>query len=1169
MRVQRLDLIAYGPFSGTSLDLSAGNAGLHLVYGDNEAGKSTSLRALIAWLFGIPTRTDDNFLHAYPQLRVGGVLQLSSGDEIAFVRRKANKGTLLHPESGDPMDDSALERFLPGIDELLFTRLYGIDHERLIKGGQEILKQSGDLGQALFSAAAGTADLRKLMDQLDEGADDLFKPRGSTKLVNQAVARFRDAYKRVKDASLPVAQWRKLQDELVLANKTIGLVEAEIKHLSRDKSRLERLRRVRGVLAQRRDVLRRSDELGDVLLLPEEFGEMRRRAQDRLQGAEESLKRAEGKLTPRRVELDGLSVRGDLLESEKTISSLYKELGAVEKGAGDRPRQDGKRRLLRNEAKQVLEGVRPDLGLDDAESLRPLMNNLKWIAGLAQEHGLLEDRDKGAAGTLRDIEDESKALRQELDGLGRSGADVTDLKAAVASARKAGDLEKRLAEAVELAKLEQASCAEELARLGRFSGSIDELALLSPPVAETLDRFERRNDALDDRARDRERRRKELELERAKAQQDLHALLSLTDVPSVEDLEGARSLRDEGWQLVRRKFIAGESVEAEAQSYAGDRDLPAAYEQNVATADEVSDRLRHDADQVHKRVHLETLIERLDSDAARVAEEAGADEEDRGRCDTEWRAIWAPMSIDPATPREMKQWLPRVDRLLARGESARRAKTATERMEAERRAHVEALTGQLAALDATPETESSGLEELLNGCEQRIELEESAATSQLELERSIREKQVRLERAQVDLKSVRAEMVRWEQEWRQSIDGLGLKPDAHPEQTTAFTEQLAIFFGKLDQSEDLGRRIYGIDQYAREFEEKVFAFADKVELDHNGQDAAEVVGLLHRELKHAGEARARRTALEGQIQELDEEAEDARATIHSERERLTALRKQARVESDEGLERAEEHSKTHRMLQQSLDTLQQELARNGDGITVEELEREEQASDMDAVEADLQQASSELEDLQQRRDSLRDQRRSLQDEIQAKDGSATAAEASEDAEQHLAAVVSGAEQYLRLKIASLILEEQIERYRKANQAPVLSRAGELFRRLTLDAFAGLRDELDDRGKPVLLGVRPDDREVGVAGMSDGSRDQLFLALRHATLEQHLQGAEPMPFVVDDILIGFDDGRTRACLEVLAELARKTQVLLFTHHRRVVELAGAINAEAGVYVHELG
>ena len=125
----------------------------------------------------------------------------------------------------------------------------------------------------------------------------------------------------------------------------------------------------------------------------------------------------------------------------------------------------------------------------------------------------------------------------------------------------------------------------------------------------------------------------------------------------------------------------------------------------------------------------------------------------------------------------------------------------------------------------------------------------------------------------------------------------------------------------------------------------------------------------------------------------------------------------------------------------------------------------------------------------------------------------------------------------------------------------------MFSRLTLGSYASLRDELDN-GKPILLGVRPNDVEVPVDGMSDGSRDQLYLSLRLATLEQHLGKSEPMPFVVDDILIGFDDNRTRVCLDVLAELAASTQVLLFTHHRRVIELASEINADAGVFVHEL-
>ena len=120
MRIDRLDLLAYGPFTDQSLDLSGGDFGLHLIYGDNEAGKSTSLRALIAWLYGIPARTSDSFLHSNSQLRIGGQLRLTDGSAIEFVRRKGNKDTLLNYGTSDPMDDKSLVPFIPaGIDENL------------------------------------------------------------------------------------------------------------------------------------------------------------------------------------------------------------------------------------------------------------------------------------------------------------------------------------------------------------------------------------------------------------------------------------------------------------------------------------------------------------------------------------------------------------------------------------------------------------------------------------------------------------------------------------------------------------------------------------------------------------------------------------------------------------------------------------------------------------------------------------------------------------------------------------------------------------------------------------------------------------------------------------------------------------------------------------------
>ena len=87
-------------------------------------------------------------------------------------------------------------------------------------------------------------------------------------------------------------------------------------------------------------------------------------------------------------------------------------------------------------------------------------------------------------------------------------------------------------------------------------------------------------------------------------------------------------------------------------------------------------------------------------------------------------------------------------------------------------------------------------------------------------------------------------------------------------------------------------------------------------------------------------------------------------------------------------------------------------------------------------------------------------------------------------------------------------------------------------------------------------------------MSSGTRDQLFLALRLATLKEYLGRSEPMPFVVDDVLVNFDDERARAALEVLAQLSERTQVLLFTHHGRIREQAEELGERAAVSVLEL-
>jgi uncharacterized protein YhaN len=184
-------------------------------------------------------------------------------------------------------------------------------------------------------------------------------------------------------------------------------------------------------------------------------------------------------------------------------------------------------------------------------------------------------------------------------------------------------------------------------------------------------------------------------------------------------------------------------------------------------------------------------------------------------------------------------------------------------------------------------------------------------------------------------------------------------------------------------------------------------------------------------------------------------------------------------------------------------------------------------------------------------------------------GDSHAADAAADAEEALARVRTHAERYCRAKLAAVVLGREIERYREENQGPLLSRAGSLFAELTLGAYSGVRAGFDDRDKPALLCVRAGGVEVDVGGLSEGTRDQLYLALRLASLQRYAEIAEPMPLVLDDVLVQLDDERARAALSVLMEMATRMQILFFTHHARLVELAREAAAPGfALHVHEL-
>lgn len=153
-----------------------------------------------------------------------------------------------------------------------------------------------------------------------------------------------------------------------------------------------------------------------------------------------------------------------------------------------------------------------------------------------------------------------------------------------------------------------------------------------------------------------------------------------------------------------------------------------------------------------------------------------------------------------------------------------------------------------------------------------------------------------------------------------------------------------------------------------------------------------------------------------------------------------------------------------------------------------------------------------------------------------------------------------AEEYLETATAAKLLKWAVDCYRDRKQGPMLQRASAIFSTLTLGAFRRLVVDYE-KDIPTLSAQRESGQAVEVEGLSEGTRDQLFMALRIAAIELQLEHTKPLPFVADDLFINFDDERARAGLEVLRDLSGRTQVIFLTHHAHLIPLARQVLGES--------
>ena len=1157
MRIRQLDLIRYGHFTDVSIPLPANTSDIQIVLGDNEAGKSTAMAGAEDLLFGIPQNSPRNFLHEYSAMRIGATLE--KGRDMLKIRRRKGKNDTLLCERDLPIasGEGALAPYLGGADRRFYSRMFSLDHNRLRQGGKEILQAQDDVGQMLFSASAGILGLRDNLKTMEAEADALWAVRRAAhRKYFQAEERLKSAEASMREHVVTTSKWQLLRSAYETAKDACQVIEQQIEIKSAEQRKLNRIRRVYRDVQARAETEAAIRALGTVIPFAEDASPKLEKAAKDDADAASRIATFKEQIAALETERAALAYDQVLLVRTKDVQQLHDRRIQIRASKADLP----KRRAELAGAHATLNRLAAELewtgDVDQLIARIPAKAKIATLRTLLNRRGELLAAMDNARTAVGEAEVKLAELAGQMEALG-TAVDISGLAAAIKGTRGIGDICAQITNCKRAEQDAHAAIERRLKVLRPGVADHEELAAMPVPP---LDSVEAHRDACRDLAQKAKSHRERVRTageELARHKKAYERITSEENVVASDELQRLRRRRDTGWSIIRRRHVEGIDVtDEEVLAFSPTGELSQAFEAALRDADDAADQRFEKSEAAAQLVVIGRQIgEQNDLLESLAAEEKGLEEE-RAALDAAWTAMWAVAPVIPQDPDTMIQWLrARSDTLdlIAQLSEAQRQTAAWQGREAEA---TRLLQAQLAALGISSASAADQPFHILIESAAAVERRhEDAAKSRLELEVLQRRATSDAARKRKALETAEAEWEDWSAQWASALQTLQVPPTSTPETIDAQINAIENMREDARRINDLRHeRIEKIERDIRAFEQDVAALVLAVAPQLIGKDAEDAALTLEALVGEAKRLRDVAVAKEAALSGLQRKIDECEGSFRDARDVIGRLKTAAGVETIDAVRAAIQRSDEMRRLHAEFDRLTRALTQDGDSLSVAALSDECTAADLDAIAAKEQTVTQDLDDLRERLVEARENRNNARREFEAIGGDDRAARDAADRQAAVAELKEIAAQYVRLRSAVLLLQWAIDHYRREKQAPMLKRAGELFAILTVGSFHTLQLEFDEHDSVELAGVRQDGRHVGVAGMSEGTVDQLYLALRVAALEDYLDHAEPMPFIADDLFINFDDKRAAAGFCVLNELAKKTQVLFFTHHQHLVEVA---------------
>jgi uncharacterized protein YhaN len=1156
MRLNRLDLVRYGKFTGRSLDFGAKKAGspdLHVVYGPNEAGKSTLFSAFLDLLFGIEHSSGYGFLHPYPTMRVGGEIE-AGGRVLEAYRVKRKQNTLLGPDE-QPLPDNLFSGALGSIDRATYRMMFSLDDDSIEKGGESILKSEGELGTLLFSASSGMPDSNAILSALKAEADGFYKPQGRKHHLGELKAeldRLKDEKAAIDINARDYAVLRKTRDSAADRHSKAATARTDARlslDFTRDKigalALLERLRGLRSELAAGDDDP--EPPAAWHALLPQ--------LMQRDVELSTRLAQIDADLRRRQNEIAGITIDDAVLAVEPMIADLEQsDLEARHRTAiKDMPsRLDERERVLIEIARLLAR-----LGREPDEDPAPLVLPAA-VAGrlqeLAQRHSGLAEKLASAQSELQLAKQASEAAVATLTKLSGNSAnesmpDPTALADLLRQIRQDDCMRRQKAAKREIATLEDA-LDEHLAALLPFKGRAEDLPAIPVPTTGEIGDWKRRLAAIEttgERLRDRmAEERTGLAAERSR----LEELTRLGHFAADDVALALRASRDEAW---RRHLEVLDRTTATTFENAMKRDDEASA-LRLAQSERLAEARGLSLSLAERQARLSALEEQETANRASLEELMA----------TVGSAVHLCSLPEETSIAQLEAWLPRRLAVLEARTALRSAQRDLESAVNDEAALRERLMAHLIRFGA--EDVPDHLDDAVvfaDGFVTQVQALRSRTSAAAE---AVERTEKALEMRSAALAAAEKALQGWSSDWTDATAPTWLGRQDRPVTSSEIVPVLVALQDLeklLQRKSDLDHRIDGMSRDQAAFRTAVDAIAEQLGI--NGAEPLSAFMTIKAQLASLRENQAllRRLSRESDDKQAERQivAEAKNRNDALKNEMLTFFGCESLVEVSARLEAAKVRE---RLRERIAETGRDLCARLKVGST-EEAEAILAAVDAGELDRDLAALELHLEECDRDAAEAHAEHREAEKVLAAIGGDDRAAHLEERRRTILIDLEEKAISYLRLRAGILSTEMALRLYRERHRSAMMQRASAAFNRISGGEYADLSTQ-SENGREFLIANAASGASKVADDLSKGTRFQLYLALRMAGYYEIAATRESLPFIADDIMETFDDGRAEHAFGLMADMAQVGQVIYLTHHEHLCDIA--TRACPGVTLHRI-